>query len=245
MRITWDAFEDRSYSSGVHQGVLYPEDSPGVAWNGLIAITEREIQVQESKYVDGRKYHNRNYTSGLAGTISAFTYPDELEPYIGISGMFTEQDRRSFGLSYRADDEIHIVYNILAAPSKQQYASISEVIDLSVFEWDFTTKPEKIPGGKPASHIVILPNEIKPNSLSDLENRLYGDDLNEPSLPSVDEILDILESSAVLRITDNGDGSWTAIGPDDVVSSPGGGIFTINYSTVIIVDSTTFRVSSL
>lgn len=245
MRIVWDGPEARPYSSGVDQGVLYPGDNPGVPWNGLISVSETGEPNQEARYFDGIRYLTRGLPSGFSGVISAYTYPDELEPYIGISGGFTGQNRRSFGLTYRTSNEIHIVYNVLAAPSNQDYSTIGAEAAPSSMVWNFTTVPVKIPGGKPSAHIVILIDESNPVALSSLEALLYGDDTNEPSLPSVDDILALFEASAILQITDNGDGTWSATGPDDVVIDNGNGTFTINYSTVVIVGDGTFRVDSL
>jgi hypothetical protein len=243
MRIAWDALEDRSYSAGISQGVLYPGSDPGVAWNGLVSVAGSGGSSQNPKYFDGQKYHDRNLASDFSGTISAFTYPDEFEPFIGISGILTGQDRHFFGLSYRTNNEIHIVYNILAAPSRQDYSSAGTEISPAVFEWGFVTKPVKIPGGKPSSHIVILVDEAKPGSIADLEAVIYGDDTNDPSLPLAEDILSLFEAGATLRITDNGNGTWTAIGPDTVIILTGD-VFTINWSSVVIVDDTTFRISS-
>ncbi len=245
-RITWDAYVDRIYEQGVSQGVFYPENSPGVAWNGLISVTEAGEQAQEPKYFDGQKYHDRNRPPVFAGTISAYTYPDEFEPYDGISStIFTGQPRKSFGFSYKTKNEIHIVYNVLTAPSNHSYSSIDEKPNPLAFEWSFTTLPENIPGGKPSSHIVIMIDAAKPAAITDLEAAIYGDDENEPRLPSVEEIIDIFESAATLRITDNGDGTYTALGPDNVVILLDDETFQINWSSVVIIDDMTFSVSSL
>jgi hypothetical protein len=245
MRVIWDAEEDRIYSAGVAQGMLYPGNAPGVAWNGLISVTNSGGQTQDPKYFDGQRYKDRGIPSGFSGTISAYTYPEELESFIGISGAVTGQNRSYFGLSYRTNNEIHIVYNVLAGPSKHEYATIGAQIEPAAFEWSFTTKPVKIPGGKPSSHIVILVDRAKLSAISDLEALIYGDDVNEPSLPPFEDVFGLFESSAILKITDNGDGTWTAIGPDSVITESGDGLITINWPSVVIIDSTTFRVSSL
>jgi hypothetical protein len=245
MRITWDAIDDRPYSSGISQGVLYTENAPGVAWNGLISVTAIGEQAQEARYFDGRKYQNSSRSLPFAGVIAAYTYPDEFESCIGISGIFMEQLRKPFSFTYRVTNEIHVVYNALVIPSRREYASLSEEIRPAAFEWAFTTLPEKIPGGKPSSHFVIMVDEAKPAAITGIEALLYGDDENDPSLPSVTEVINVFESAATLRITDNGDGTWTAIGPDTVVTMIDDTTFSINWSTVVIIDSTTFSVSSL
>ncbi len=245
MRVIWDSPADRFYSEGISQGMLYPENSPGVAWNGLISVSEKGAPSQEPKYYDGRKYYERSPGKSFSGVINAFTYPDELEPYIGISGVFTAQARHPFGFSYKASNALHIVYNVLAAPSKNSYVSAGENPDLVIFSWDFTTRPEKIPGGKATSHFVIMLDEAKAGVMADLEAKLYGDDENDPVLPPVSEIIDIFEAGATLRITDNGDGTWTAVGPDDVIIMLDDTTFEIDWSSVTVIDDTTYSVSSL
>lgn len=245
MRITWDPPENRPYSSGISQGVLYTENSPGVAWNGLTSVTESGDQSQEPKYFDGVKYHDRIVPSVFSGTLSAYTYPDELEPCIGISGILTGQARDSFGFSYRTNNAIHLIYNVLAVPSKNDYSSVSASPDPVTFEWDFTTVPVDIPGGKPSSHLVIMTEDSDAGAIADLEALIYGDDENGASLPLPDVITAIFESYAVLRITDNGDGTWTATGPDTVITMTDSTTFQISWPSAIFTSATTFQISSL
>src|SRR5258705_1753861 len=149
MRVTWDNV--RPYSQGVSRGVLYPENSPGVAWNGLTSVTEKGDDSPSSLYIDGQKFRNRPVASSFSGTISAFTYPDEFEPCIGVSSGVTTQSRPSFGFCYRNNNEIHLVYNALAALSSNQFSTLIDQNDPTEFSWDVTTLPEKIPGGRPTS----------------------------------------------------------------------------------------------
>ena len=221
MRVTWD--DVRPYSQGVKQGVLYPENSPGVAWNGLISVTEKGDDSPSSLYIDGQKIRNKATLSYFSGTISAFTYPDEFEPMIGLVSGISSQPKPSFGFCYRNNNEIHLVYNALASPSSDQFSSFSEQPSATVFSWDFTTQPVEIPGGRPSAHLVVLLDYSQPGAISSLEAILYGDADNDPSLPDPATVIDIFESNAVLRITDNGDGTWTATGPDNVITMVDGG----------------------
>jgi hypothetical protein len=244
MRIIWDDLGNRNYISGISQGVLYPEKAPGVPWNGLVSVTESGEDAGDTRYFDGQKYHIGVPGSIFSGTISAYTYPDEFEPCIGISGIFTAQQRKSFSFSYRNNSEIHVVYNALAATSKPVYSSLSEEISPALFEWPFTTQPVKIPGGKPSSHIVIMTDECDPATLYDLEALIYGDDVNDPVLPTVSQILAIFESYMVFQVTDNGDGTWTADGPGTMLSMLDSETFQINSSSTIFLDDKTYTISS-
>jgi hypothetical protein len=236
MRITWDT-GNRDYASGVSQGVLYPENSPGVPWNGLLSVTEAGGKGQESKYIDGRRYSTRNLTSTFSGTISAYTYPDEFAPYAGIFGIITGQRRRSFGFSYRTSNEIHLVYNAFAAPSGGSYSTIGEKVDPIAFEWKFTTLPVKIPGGKPSSHLVISVDDSQAAAIAQLEALLYGTDTDDPRLPLPEEVISVFETYTTLRITDNGDGTWTASDSGQAITIIDGTTFKINWPSVMLIPS--------
>ena len=82
VRVTWA--DAHLYSQGVSNGVLYPQNSPGVSWNGLISVSETGDTAPTARYFDGQKYMDDFALGTYAGTISAFTYPDEFEPCIGL-----------------------------------------------------------------------------------------------------------------------------------------------------------------
>lgn len=243
MRVQWD-IGPRPYVQGVKMGVLYPDDSAGVAWNGLIAVNEDGSPDQEARYFDGVRYDNRNLSAPFSGMLTAYTYPDELEDYIGTKDFFTAQPSRPFGFSYRTNTEIHLVYGTLLTPAPRGYSSISQQADLVSFQWKFTTLPQKIPGGKPSSHIVILVDDVPPDVLASLEDALYGNDENDPWLPAVDDIGGMYDFTATLLITDNGDGTWTAEGPDELVTLLSGGTFQITADTLTYIDLHTYFVST-
>lgn len=258
-RSVWDALTERKYNTGISQGMLYLDDGSGVPWNGLISVAEGGDPGQESFYFDGTRYFSRSLGSSFAGTITAFTYPDALEPSVGIAGIAGAQLRKPCSISYRTSTEWHIVYNVLLSPSQREYVTLTEQINPLNLEWAFTTQPVKIPGGRPTAHVVILLDESDPDAISDLEMIMYGtDDIpgpdptdptqtifgNDPTLPEIMDIVEIFESHTTLRITDNGDGTWTAAGPDSVVSLTGPNSFQINADSAIFIGDGVYRISS-
>ena len=220
MRVTWDS--KSSYSLGIRGGVLYTENSPGVPWNGLISVVDNGDDAPTALYLDGQKVGDRSVPSTFAGTISAFMYPDEFEPCIGLDAGISSQPRQPFSFTYRSNNELHMVYNALVSPSSDEYSTISETPTPLAFSWEFTTLPIDIPAGRPSAHLVVMLDYAQPSAVSALEDILYGDSINDASMPDPDTILEIFESYTTLRITDNGDGTWTATGPDDVVFLTGG-----------------------
>lgn len=244
MRISWDD-GNRIVSQGISQGVLYPENSPGVAWNGLISVTEKGDATPELLYFDGQKYRNRMIPATFDGTLSAYTYPDEFELYAGIDGGFTAQNRLSFGLSYRNNNELHLLYNVTAAPSNDQYSTLSDSPNVVAFSWTISTVPVPVPTARPTAHLVISLAEVDPGALDDLEAMIYGDGSNDSSLPDPATVIDIFESHTTVRITDNGDGTWTASGPDTAVFLTDSTHFEINWPSAVLIDADSYTVYSL
>lgn len=242
-RVQW--IDNHLYSQGVSNAVLYPENSPGVAWNGLISIQRSGDNAPTSLYFDGQKYRDEFKLDTASGTIIAFTYPDEFEPCIGLEAGVTAQPRQSFGFTYRDTREIHIVYNAAVSPSNDQYQSTGGDISPVNFSWNFTTTPVKIPAGRATAHLVILVDFADPDALAALEDILYGDDTNQPQLPDPATIYELFESNTTVRITDNGDGTWTASGPDDVVIDNGDGTFTIDWASAQFIDADNYQIYSL
>lgn len=243
MRISWG--EERPYSQGVQQAVLYPSDGPGVAWNGLISVTAKGDSSPSSLYIDGQLYRNRSVPTSFEGVISAYMYPDEWEPYIGIqAGWVTSQKRPLFGLTWCDNRELHIVYNAMAAPGNDQYQTLGDNVSPVAFSWNFATLPVDIPAGRPSAHLVVMLDYAQPDAVSDLEALIYGDDENDPSLPDPAAIYAIFESHTTIQIVDNGDGTWTATGPDSLITVAGD-TFTIDGAAVTVIDADTYKIHSL
>ncbi len=168
MRITWG--DIRPYSQGVKQGVLFPNTGPGVPWNGLISVTVKGDDAASSLYIDGRRHRNRSSPSTFSGTISAFTYPDEFDSCIGVlSGWVMSQNKNPFGLTWRDNRELHIVYNAITSPSNDQYQTIGANVNPLTFSWDFTTTPVDIPAGGYSAHVVIMLDYVQPSALVPLQ----------------------------------------------------------------------------
>lgn len=244
MRVTWDEGE-RVYTQGVSKGVFYPKNSPGVSWSGLLSVTQKADSSSTPRYIDGRRYANYIPPGIFGGTISAFTYPDEFEPYIGLVEGITAQSKPLFGLSYRDNHDIHLVYNAVAAPSNDHYATTDDTVSPVAFSWDIVTLPVEVYSARPTSHLVISVDLAEPASIAQLEDMIYGSDATEPFLPSPDTVLEIFESNTTLRITDNGDGTWTADGPDDVITMLDAYTFQIDWPSAVFIDGHSYRIYSL
>lgn len=210
-QLAWDLTGEREYETGLDRGVLYIPDgsgdySAGFAWNGLTSVKESPTGAAVTKkYADNINYLSLVAAEEFAGTIEAFTYPDEFAqcdgtatPTVGVA--IGQQNRRSFGLAYRTkvgnDIEgqdfaykVHLAYGALAAPSERAYATINDSPDAITLSWKFTTTPVAVTGLKPTALITIDSSRVDATALANLEAVLYGTVGVDPRLPSPDEVL--------------------------------------------------------
>lgn len=243
-RISWED-TDKFYAAGIEKGVLFPRNSPGVPWSGLISVSEKSDSAPSSLYIDGQKAKDHIVPSVFSGTIEAFTYPDEFEPCIGLDSGISGQMHEDFGLAYRDNRSIHLIYNANASPSSDQYQTLGGDVSPVTFSWDITTRPVVVPFARPTSRLVISLDFADPAAVSDLEDYIYGNDSDQPSLPDPSVIIDIFESHTTLRITDLGNGNWRAEGPDSVITMLDSETFQIDWPSAIYIDPETYRIFSL
>lgn len=235
----WD--EDRPYELGVDRGVYYPVGGVGRAWSGLITVSENTFDVDRVvRYLDGIKINENRSRGFFGGSIEAYTYPGSL-----YEDVFTQKRAKPFGLCYRVQlnegYKIHLVYNVLVGPTNFIYRQ-SEV---ELFQWDFTTLPVDVPESAKTAHIVIDTSIAHAWTIAELENVIYGSETVEARMPTPFEILDIFEENSILRVIDNGDGSFTVIGPDEAISMLDPTTFEITWPSAIYIDAVSYRLSSL
>ena len=207
-KIKWDQTGERLYETGVSKGVLYPYANnayaKGVAWNGLINVSESPEGAEATPlYADNIKYLNLMSAEEFKATIEAYTYPDEFAACNGEASLETgvsigQQKRSQFGLSYQTkigndvDSElgykIHLVYGALAAPSEKAYATVNDSPEAITFSWEISTTPVEVPGFKPTASLVIDSTKVDPTKLAEFEKKLYGDETTEAALPLPSEV---------------------------------------------------------
>ena len=209
-KLVWDKTGERFYETGVNQGVLYLRGengtySNGVAWNGLISVTENPSGAEPTPiYADNIKYLNLMSAEEFGATIEAYTYPDEFAQCDGSAEIATgvmigQQNRKVFGLSYKTalgNDvdgtdygyKLHLIYGALAAPSEKGYSTINDSPEAITFSWEVTTTPVSVTGFKPTASITIDSTQVDAADLEALEEILYGTIDNDPYLPLPDEI---------------------------------------------------------
>lgn len=216
--LEWDTIGSKQYELGVSKGVLYKYDATsekwkGVAWNGLISVTESPEGADETElWADNIKYGSLRAAEKFGGSIEAYTYPEEFEGCDGlaspIKGMtLGQQKREKFALCYRteigndqdpeAGYRLHIVYGCTCSPSEKQYETINDSPDAITFSWDFDTVPVNVEGYKPTSHVTFDSTDFKTQDekakLTALETLLYGSSTADAELVMPDDLIDLLK----------------------------------------------------
>ena len=208
-KLNWDVQGERYYETGVSKGVLYPfkegKYSKGVAWNGLTAVTESPSGAEPTPlYADNIKYLNLLSNEEFAATVEAYTYPDEFAKCDGSAELAAgvsvgQQKRIPFGLSYvtkLGNDtdgqdhgyKIHLIYGALAKPTQKNYATINDNPEAITFSWELSTTPVAVPNMRPTACITIDSTKVTPENLKKIEDKLYGKDSEEATLPTPAEL---------------------------------------------------------
>ena len=212
-RATWDTIGTRLFHSGVDRGMLYTgSDIPlAVPWVGLVSMTESpEGGTTKEIFLDGRKILDIPAGEDFAGTIEAFAAPIEFAPCAGRShlstGLFAaDQPRQIFGFSYRTivgNDssgtsyayKIHVVYNATAQTSNFTHSTTTDTPNPATHSWTITTVPETIGQGRPTAHVVFDTRFNSSDAISGLEDILYGNDTDDPRLPTTIDLAHLLAS---------------------------------------------------
>lgn len=223
-KLVWDQVGQKTYETGVEQGVLYPQDSTGtytkgVAWNGLINVSESPSGAEPTAlWADNRKYLNLMSNEEFGASIEAYTYPKEFAECDGSKevapGIFIgQQDRKTFGMAYKTlignDTEgtnygykIHLIYGALASPSEKGYSTVNDSPEAMTLSWEISTTPVSIATlidgkkVKPTATMVIDSTTTAADKLAALEGILFGSESEEARLPLPDEIIELVGAVA-------------------------------------------------
>lgn len=218
-KLVWDQSGEHFYETGADRCVLFPMTAEkggyatGVAWNGFRGLSENRSGAEETAlYANNKKYLGIRSSEEFGGTINAYTYPDEWEQCDGsaspVEGVHLgQQPRTPFGLAYRTyvgsdttgtnyEYKIHLVYSATASPSSRDYESISDSPAAVELSWEFTTTPVEIEGYQPTAHIEIDSRQVDKTKLKALEDKLYGTESGESTLPTPSEVIDMFKTAA-------------------------------------------------
>lgn len=246
-RISWNEDVIRHFHTGVDRGMLYIPDVAGIPWNGLQEVVESSPDsVMTQHYQDGQKVLVRRRDLNYESQVKAFMYPPEFEPYTGYSPSLL----KPFSFSYRVMTSettyrIHLVYNVVAVPDDVVFSTIADEIDPVSLGWKFVTRPVKISGRFPSSHIILDSETVHSWTLSEVEDILYGGENAIPHMPSPDELEEIFEQNAILKVVDLGDGTFSVEGPEEAIQNLGSSVVQIEWPSLIKLSQYEYEISSL
>lgn len=262
--LVWDQVGERKYQTGIEHGILYLQDGTVVVWNGLTNIEESSNSELKAYHQDGVKYLEILIPGDFIGKLKAFTYPEEFDLVNGIAEFapgFSIHDQRakSFSLSYKTkignDIEgtdhgykIHILYNVIANPEAHTFETFQDSgVQPIEFGWTLTGTPPKMGILRPTVHISIDSTKTSSNILQMIEDKLYGTEVSNASLPSIQEVAEYFGYFGALIIVDHGDGTWSAI--DESISGIyinmiDATMFEIKNADAIYLDSEIYEISS-
>lgn len=228
---------------GVQDVILF-DGEDAVKWNGVLSIQESDSsEVSSMSYMDGRAYRIRIWTSDFKSELKAYTYPEEFEKY-------ENSNQHKFDMTYRTiildetgtavGSSIHLLYNLNAVISTKLYGSVLD--DASVFSWTlYSVRPVQIGEARSATHFKLDSREVPPEVFSQVEDLIYQDG----TLPQAEDILGLFDFSQNLLVVDNGDGSWVAHGPDDVIQMLDATTFRITWPSAVYLDDESYSLSTL
>ena len=213
-KLVFNNVGERLFETGVKNGVLYVMGDDGtyengVVWNGLTAVTESPSGAETTPlYADDVKYVVIYAAEEFGATVEAYTYPEEFEQCDGSASIFEgitigQQTRKSFGMCYKTSVgndvqgqdfgyKIHIIYGAKAAPSEKSYSTINDSPEAVTFSWELSTVPVPVEGFNPTATMVIDSTRVPAEKMTLIENKLYGTESDEPTLPLPNEILALL-----------------------------------------------------
>ena len=213
-KLVFNQVGERLFETGVKNGVLYvmgdgDKYGNGVVWNGLTGVTEKPTGAEATNlYADDVKYVVIQGAEEFEATIEAYTYPEEFEACDGSAALVEgvnvgQQERKTFAFCYKTSlgndtqgqsfgYKLHIIYGCKAKPSEKSYSTINDSPEAVTFSWDVSTTPVPVEGMKPTATLVIDSTRVEPTKLKKLEDKLYGTESEEPTLPLPNEVKQLL-----------------------------------------------------
>lgn len=213
VKLAWDKVGERLYETGTERGVLFVQQElgefgTGVAWNGLSAVKQSPDGAEESPiFANNSKYLGLTSAENFKGTIEAYTYPEEFSvcdgsKSIALGVYLGQQNRTAFSLAYSTivgndtkgtsyGEKIHLIYNAKVAPSERPYETVNNDPNALLFSWGFTTTPQAVDmeGVKPTSYVMVDSTKVDPADFTALKEMLYGTEILESELPSIDDVI--------------------------------------------------------
>jgi len=211
--LVWNVSAEKFFESGIDRAALYIRTagvySPGVAWEGLISVTEKPGGAEATDlYANNNKYAILISPETFDGTIEAYQFPPEWWAADGVlphathlGTYYGQQARVTFGLSYRtrigsdaggvaAAYKIHCIYGCVAQPSEVARNTVNDSPEAITFSWEFKTTPVSATGFDAVSKMTFDTRTLTAGNLTYLEDELWGlGGTTTPNLPLPDDLV--------------------------------------------------------
>lgn len=192
----------------------------GVPVNGAKNITDKHEGGEAKEYYgDNVLLFSVPSNIKFNGSIETYGMPEEFDQCVGLGGaegadglVFDQQSQVPFGLVYRnnvgdkndseASYDYHFVWMAKATPGEISHDTIEEDIDIPTLSYDYKCVPtaiktRKADGSeyKPMAHAIVHTKNLTPEKLKQLEDKVYGTESTEPTLPTPDELLELIKAA--------------------------------------------------
>src|SRR6478735_7378560 len=208
-RLSWGEAGKRLFEAGADRGVLFPRQTAGVSWSGIVSVSEAPSGGDVTPlYYDGVKYHNFIAAEDFQAVLEAYGAPREFDACDGTKalspGLFaTQQPRWPFSMSYRTligNDidsidhgyKLHLVYNCMAQPASVTHKTLGANPDPTTKQWTTHTVPPPASTFKPTAHFVVDSTLTTAPKLKALEDIIYGTALADSRMPTQAEVIALL-----------------------------------------------------
>lgn len=213
----WDGVDARYYQHGVDRGMIYPQNGDPAVWNGITGVDESSDSSSSAYYIDGVLYFADMDPGDFSGSLTAFFWPDEFAESLGIpkvtDGLYVDNQKpKRFGLSYRSligsgtegdmfGYQIHLVYNAIASIATRSRKTVNDAPDIMEFRFDLVATPVSLPGYRPTAHYIIDTRDLDTETVTLLENIIYGKMSTPGRMPTPTELFDMLNFGSSIEVT--------------------------------------------
>lgn len=245
-RLIWDNPSGPKYTSGVSQGVFFGKDGKGVAWSGLVGVTEKPQANAPTPIYNaaGTKYDIKGNVAEKKHALTCYIYPDAMDEYLGIEYLddygFQADERapKPFHMAYRTETgnghyEIHVLLSQIATFSDTARATLSTNATPSVLSMNL----EGVPDPRFKSSHVILDSRLPITKSA--EKLLFGDEFNDSDFNAFLTAEPVWETVAINyapTIEPDYD-NWVWLGGENLILNSDSRTLAANYASDIIENS--------
>lgn len=251
--------DKREYFAGIDKVALYKDDNSYV-WNGVTDITDSVDVTVEPVFMDGILVAQNGVYGENSITVQCLTLPDILAEFLGEKRSpskairVPDQATSAFDMVYRSRVVdgvsgteryiLNVAYNCWPYLAESLYSTLTDSPSITGYTVTITPLPIMNLGSyRPIGIFRIDSANVSPAAFASLESMFYGSLSTTPQLPQILDIKTYL--STFETIVDNGDGTWTAQGPDWRFNVLNSTTVELDWDSVVFLDANRYTISSI